>query len=103
MQLYGFEEMLPPGLQTGPHIFTDCADLCAFGLNGVLSIVGLLKQTLPLLGQRHRSVQRLLWTSRRTFNTIQLCSSQSLSSLNKGLMKKIRFKHICMMITVTSE
>lgn len=51
MQLHGLEELVPPGPQTGPHILTDGAELCAFGLNGVLSIVGLLNQVLTLLGQ----------------------------------------------------
>lgn len=63
MQLHGFEEVILLGLQVAAQILTDCSELAAFGLNGILSIVGVLDQFIALTGQRQSSVQHLLWTS----------------------------------------
>lgn len=63
VQLHGFEEVVLLGPQVAADILTDCSELAAFGLNGVLSIVGVLDQVITLTGQRQGSVQHLLWTN----------------------------------------
>lgn len=63
VQLHGFEEVVLLGPQVAAHILTDGSELAAFGLNGVLSVVGVLDQLITLTGQRQGSVQHLLSTS----------------------------------------
>lgn len=63
VQLHGFEQVVLLGPQAAAHSLTDCSDLAAFGLDGVLGIVGVLDQIVALPGQQQGSVQHLLWTS----------------------------------------
>ena len=63
MQLHGFEEVVLLGPQDAAHIPTDRFEFTAFGFNGVLSVVGVLDQTVALIGQQGGSVQHLLWSS----------------------------------------
>lgn len=62
VQLHGFEQVVLLGPQAAAHGLTDRSDLAALGLDGVLSVVGVLDQSVALAGQQQSSVQHLLWT-----------------------------------------
>lgn len=63
MKLHGFEEELLLGLQAAPNRLANGPDLAAFGLNGILSIVGSLDETIALVGQSQGSFQHFLRTN----------------------------------------
>lgn len=66
MQLYGFQQVVLLGPEVAAQALADGSQLAAFGLNGVLGVVGLLDELITLMRQRRGSVQNLLQDSKES-------------------------------------